>query len=78
MAPLPLPDQCLLGQTKNLLLSRTSLTSSAFIGERNMFISSELLQLRYGSSTVCDNALDSLAFNVNLKQYILLMSRVKS
>ena len=41
------------------VMSRTFLTSSAFIGERkNKFISLKLLQLQYHSRTVCDIALD--------------------
>ena len=53
------------------VVSHTSLTSSEFIGQRrNKFISLELLQLQYRSRAVCDIALDSLAFNVNLKQFI--------
>ena len=52
-------------------MSRTSLTLSVLIGERrNKSISLELLQLQYRSRPVCDSALDSLAFNVNLKQFI--------
>ena len=57
---------------------RMSLTSSAFMGERKKkYEFLELLQLQYRSCAVCnialDNqsiALDSLAFNVNLKQFI--------
>ena len=55
------------------VMLRTSLTSSKLKGERrNKFISLKLLQLQYHSCSVCDIALDSLAFafNANLKQFI--------
>ena len=70
---MPPPDLCLLGQTNHCYcecdVAHVSHIISVYRGEISS-LSLELWQLQYRSCAVCDFALDSFAFNINLKQFI--------